>query len=306
MHATLALATLALCASSSLAAPTFFDTRSFESAPLDARHLDARDEGAIPSFDTDGSLVGVQLQYFPAFSSPSLGSVWQAGGSLTVTWNTTKPATSYYPNPAPYALVRLGQFDANEGLTGNYLASPEPLGNISFYGGAGSVDLPLPANLTAGPNYFIWAGSTGNTSPRFTIEAAEAAAAPASSSETTTTTRAHTSSSTHAAPASSTTTTSAAAASSSPDTAEEPLKDVASSSSSSSPAATLALAAAPASSSSTPAAAPPTSSTTTLPTAASGNVAAAAQTTLAGNGAGSLALSGGAALFAGVVAVLAL
>ncbi|BGP56406.1 hypothetical protein JCM8202_001854 [Rhodotorula sphaerocarpa] len=121
------------------------------------------------------------IDYFPTFTSPSAGDVFQAGGDILISWNATKP--NYPDNQLhTYALVVLGYLDSADPGGGYHLDFDHPLGNVSFYSGSGSASLPLPANLTTRSTYLVTMGSTQNISPLFTIEGS--ADAPSSTATT--------------------------------------------------------------------------------------------------------------------------
>ncbi|GAA5994244.1 hypothetical protein JCM11641_001760 [Rhodosporidiobolus odoratus] len=169
--ALLALSTLATFTFSLPTLPnSFFDERSFEDAPLDFRQLNKRDTATTN--DYQGVDSGNQLLYFPSFERPTKGEVFQAGGNLRIAWNTTKPYDWNEDQLPKYAEVRLGYLDPND--PGYHLDAAPPLGNISYWDGPGTADLPLPSDLATRSTYFITAGSTSVTSAQFTIEAVDA------------------------------------------------------------------------------------------------------------------------------------
>ncbi|GAA5915281.1 hypothetical protein JCM8208_004525 [Rhodotorula glutinis] len=268
--------------------------------------------------DLASSAAASLIAYFPKLTSPTRGSVWQAGGVLEVAWNATRPD---YPDSQlhKFASVYLGYLDDSDPGSGYNLDFENPIGNVSFYGGSGTAQLPLPADLPTRSTYLITMGSTNNISPPFKIEGAAAswpspssAAAASSSAAAVSSAPASSSSSTKAqigAPAvtvyfpdgqstvlggesSSAAPTSASSASASQ---ESGLRDIAASSSSA-----VAGESAPASA---PAA-------TTTSAAASGvapsAAAAAAETTSATSGAGRTLVSGAAVVLAGALALFAL
>ncbi|GAA5885529.1 hypothetical protein JCM3774_005962 [Rhodotorula dairenensis] len=131
-------------------------------------------------FDTIPTGVSL-IDYFPRFTSPTSSSVFQAGGDIEISWNNTKP--DYADNQIhKSALVILGYLDEADPSGGYHLDFQNPLGNVSFYSGSGSVSLPLPANLTTRSTYLLTMGSTRNISPLFTIEGSSTDATDSSSS----------------------------------------------------------------------------------------------------------------------------
>ncbi|KPV74392.1 uncharacterized protein RHOBADRAFT_54226 [Rhodotorula graminis WP1] len=302
------LAALLLLATA--AAPTALALPVYDAGALSPRGLPLLAERDDVASNAAASLIA----YFPKLTSPTRGSVWQAGGVLEVAWNATRPD---YPDSQlhKFASVYLGYLDDSDPGSGYNLDFENPIGNVSFYDGSGTAQLPLPADLPTRSTFIITMGSTNNISPPFKIEGA-AAASPSSSSAASSPS-ADAASST---PASSSTTqaqigapavtvyfpdgqstvlggeptSSAAPTSASGATAsqETGLRDIAASSSS---AAAIESASAP---------------TATSAAAASGvapsAAAAAAESTTATSGAGRSLVSGAAVVLAGALAFLAL
>ncbi|TNY21523.1 hypothetical protein DMC30DRAFT_199777 [Rhodotorula diobovata] len=300
-----ALLALFATAPAALALPVF-DAGALERgavSPLRLAERSAADSNAAASL----------IAYFPKISSPSKGSVWRAGESLTVSWNSTKPD---YPDSQlhKFAAVYLGFLDDSDPSSGYNLDIENPLGNVSFYDGSGTANLPLPADLPTRSTYLVTMGSTNNLSPLFTIEgsssgSAQSGARSASGSPTSTKAQIEAPAVTvyfpdgdstvlggaSSTPAAAPTSTSAAAP---PSSQETVLRDVAAASSS-------AVAIEEASSAAQTAASPASSSSAsaTAPSA----VAAAAETTSATSGASgrSLGAGTGAVMAAGALALLA-
>ena len=101
----------------------------------------------------------------PPVTYPTNGTIWTAGQTYTVTWDTsTKPAqvTNYE------GIIYLRQGDAT------LIESPLAQGfNLT----QGSVNVTVPANVTAGSNYMIvLMGDSGNWSNEFAIQATNSSA----------------------------------------------------------------------------------------------------------------------------------
>ncbi|GAA5846447.1 hypothetical protein JCM9279_001378 [Rhodotorula babjevae] len=295
------------------AAPSALALPVYDAGALSPRGLPLLAERDSP--DVASSAAASLIAYFPKLTSPTRGSEWQAGGVLEVAWNATRPD---YPDSQlhKFASVYLGYLDDSDPGSGYNLDFENPIGNVSFYDGSGTAQLPLPADLPTRSTYLITMGSTNNISPPFKIEGAAAASPPSSAAASSSSSSAAAASS---ALASSTTKaqigapavtvyfpdgqstvlggeSSAAAptgASSAPASQETGLRDIAASSS----AAVESASASPAAATTTSAAA-----SGVAPSAA----AAAAETTPATSGAGRSLVSGASVALAGALAFLAL
>ncbi|KAI0084815.1 hypothetical protein BDY19DRAFT_997378 [Irpex rosettiformis] len=100
----------------------------------------------------------------PKMTSPTASTIWQAGQTYQVTWDT-----SGLPPPAnitnKIGQVILGQFDANGD---EHLQFNTPLAK-DFPITSGSVDLVAP-NVPTGKYFLVLFGDSGNNGPTFTIE----------------------------------------------------------------------------------------------------------------------------------------
>ncbi|GAA5897430.1 hypothetical protein JCM5296_004160 [Sporobolomyces johnsonii] len=324
MHSTLSLLLALLLAPTALVAlPTAMP--SFD----DVLALSPRD--LVPSYASAPKPLQKRIDYFPAFTSPTQGSSWQAGGELTVGWNNTLPP--YASNQIHYAaVIYLGYLD--DSSPGYNLDVDHPLANVSLYNSTDPIQVTLPADLETRSTYLLVMGSTSNMSPLFTVNAVSAAASSSSTSSTSanpSTTHvapsSMTSSSTTAVPlstrttlylangdstvlgsSSATTTTtpaSSAASISSSSTSESagPVAVPVASPSSSPLPSSASASAAPSSSSSSTSASTSTSASASTPTVASPAVAAASASATKTSGATTTSQIGGTTLLlAGVVA----
>ncbi|GAA5887678.1 hypothetical protein JCM16303_003723 [Sporobolomyces ruberrimus] len=129
-------------------------------------YVDKRD---VPDYTAPKGLKQ-SIAYFPSIESPSQGSVWTAGGQLTVAWNNTKP--NYAPNQIHnYASLLLGFRNPDDPASGLNLDIERPLANVSLYGTEDPISVQLPSDLPTRSTYLLVLGSTANMSPLFTIEA---------------------------------------------------------------------------------------------------------------------------------------
>ncbi|GAA5937649.1 hypothetical protein JCM1841_000242 [Sporobolomyces salmonicolor] len=173
MHSTFSLLALLLAPTALVALPTAMP--SFE----DLLALSPRD--LVPSYSSAPKPLQKRIDYFPAFTSPSQGSTWQAGGELTVAWNNTLPP--YASNQIHYAaVIYLGYLD--DSSPGLNLDVDHPLANVSLYDSPDPIQVTLPADLETRSTYLLVMGSTSNMSPQFTVNAVSAVAASSSTSST--------------------------------------------------------------------------------------------------------------------------
>ncbi|GAA5949559.1 hypothetical protein JCM21900_000263 [Sporobolomyces salmonicolor] len=173
MHSTFSLLALLLAPTALVALPTAMP--SFE----DLLALSPRD--LVPSYSSAAKPLQKRIDYFPAFTSPSQGSTWQAGGELTVAWNNTLPP--YASNQIHYAaVIYLGYLD--DSSPGLNLDVDHPLANVSLYDSSDPIQVTLPADLETRSTYLLVMGSTSNMSPQFTVNAVSAVSASSSTSST--------------------------------------------------------------------------------------------------------------------------
>ncbi|KAM0786567.1 hypothetical protein ACM66B_002023 [Microbotryomycetes sp. NB124-2] len=105
------------------------------------------------------------ISYFPRITSPVRGQVWQEGQQVEVACGTAPP---YDPSQIPQqANVTLGFLSAVR--PGFNLDIAHPLATVQLYEEPYSVTITLPTNITTRDTYLLILGSSGNTSPLFTI-----------------------------------------------------------------------------------------------------------------------------------------
>lgn len=101
----------------------------------------------------------------PPVTYPTNGTVWTAGQTYNVTWDTSSEPTQV-TNPEGVVYLR----------TGNTTLVDSPLAQ-GFNLTQGSVNVTIPANVTAGDDYIIvLMGDSGNWSNQFSIQTANSSA----------------------------------------------------------------------------------------------------------------------------------
>ncbi|GJE98575.1 GPI anchored serine-threonine rich family protein [Phanerochaete sordida] len=97
--------------------------------------------------------------YVPKITSPAAGTVWTAGNTYTVTWDTSDAPESI-SNGSKVVLAKGGSQDYQHPLAEGFDLR------------AGSVEITIPAGTAAGSDYaIVLFGDSGNYSPEFTIQA---------------------------------------------------------------------------------------------------------------------------------------
>ncbi|KAK4055814.1 hypothetical protein OIO90_003067 [Microbotryomycetes sp. JL221] len=132
---------------------------------------DATGTGAPRSqnlLDDDGyrlQPVSNLISYYPKITSPVKGQQWYEGQQVQVACGTAPP---YDPSQIPQqANITLGFLSAVR--PGFNLDIANPLATVNLYEEPYQVTLTLPTNLTTRDSYLLILGSSGNTSPLFTI-----------------------------------------------------------------------------------------------------------------------------------------
>ncbi|GAA5979631.1 hypothetical protein JCM10908_002990 [Rhodotorula pacifica] len=117
-----------------------------------------------------GDGAATKIDYHPPFLFPQGGEIWTAGQSYSASWNQNLPEGIPIQNVSQTANLVLGYKSGVEGDISQHLKWTLA-SNISLYAPApNSVDFELPANLVSRDSYFlVLLGSTGNTSPLFSI-----------------------------------------------------------------------------------------------------------------------------------------
>ncbi|KAI9317046.1 hypothetical protein BX666DRAFT_1857930 [Dichotomocladium elegans] len=100
----------------------------------------------------------------PPIKVPNAHTVWNAGGTYAVEWNTTTVSGIPIP-PTDKGIVMLGYI--NNGDFSEHLRWTLA---VYFPLDTGHVNVTLPSDLPTGDNYIIVLfGDSGNASPQFTI-----------------------------------------------------------------------------------------------------------------------------------------
>lgn len=122
----------------------------------------------VTTFFKDASAVPVQTSHLrtrdvfdPPITFPNQNSVFQAGETITVTWDTSS---------IPAGTTDLGEIAlAQPTFEDENLDFDHPLAT-GFLLTAGQQDITFPSNLTTASNYaLVLFGDSGNISPNFTI-----------------------------------------------------------------------------------------------------------------------------------------
>lgn len=96
--------------------------------------------------------------FVPRITSPTAGTVWTAGNTYTVTWDTSN-APEQISNRSQVVLAKGGRQDYQHPLAKDFDLR------------AGSVDITIPADTEPGNDYaIVLFGDSGNYSPEFTIQ----------------------------------------------------------------------------------------------------------------------------------------
>ncbi|KAK4046809.1 hypothetical protein OIV83_005804 [Microbotryomycetes sp. JL201] len=105
------------------------------------------------------------ISYFPRITSPVKDQVWLEGQPVDVACGTAPP---FDPAQIPQtANITLGFLSAVK--PGFNLDIAHPLATVQLYQEPYSVTITLPTNITTRDTYLLILGSSGNTSPLFTI-----------------------------------------------------------------------------------------------------------------------------------------
>lgn len=164
MQLTSLLLSASLFISSPLGAPTLasFDSSTDASLMLKRQFESTQYENLMFGRDID---LSKRIVYNPNITSPSSSTVWVAGQTVTVTWDTSDlppEATNYK------GLIKLGYLPADGSGGENLkwqLADGFPIKD-------GQTQVTLPADLQGRNDYIVVVfGDSGNASEKFTIKA---------------------------------------------------------------------------------------------------------------------------------------
>ncbi|KAK0464409.1 uncharacterized protein EV420DRAFT_1040246 [Desarmillaria tabescens] len=101
----------------------------------------------------------------PPITSPTAGTIWTVGQTVTVTWNTTDIPTNASQITNPIGKIVLG-YQANNSLN---LDLDNPLAS-NFQLTDGHADITVPDVEPRDDYIIVLFGDSGNTSPKFTIQ----------------------------------------------------------------------------------------------------------------------------------------
>ncbi|KZT27404.1 hypothetical protein NEOLEDRAFT_1060815 [Neolentinus lepideus HHB14362 ss-1] len=104
--------------------------------------------------------VSIRDVYVPPITYPTKGTVWKAGHSYNVTWNTSNPPKEITNSIGQIVLAKDGEEDWDHPLAGNFSILD------------GTHRITIPKTTKHGTDYsVVLFGDSGNYSPTFTIEA---------------------------------------------------------------------------------------------------------------------------------------
>lgn len=105
-----------------------------------------------------GVPVGSRDVYVPPVTYPTGGTIWKAGGTYNVTWDTTNPPRQITNKMGRIVLVKAGRLQLDHTLA------------LGFDILTGIHEVIVPRNITSGRDYqIVLFGDSGNSCAEFTI-----------------------------------------------------------------------------------------------------------------------------------------
>ncbi|KIL61385.1 hypothetical protein M378DRAFT_167029 [Amanita muscaria Koide BX008] len=96
--------------------------------------------------------------YVPPVTYPTVGTIWKAGGTYNVTWDTTNPPRQITNKMGRIVLAKAGRLQLDHTLA------------LGFDILTGIHEVIVPRNITSGRDYqIVLFGDSGNSCAEFTI-----------------------------------------------------------------------------------------------------------------------------------------